>query len=991
MSNVLVDWIQDSNSWRTAKELNILDRQEKEFIFLQRSDDYYISLFNKIFKALTSGSYISKDNQQELLFVAKGLELYSVQSTRGNFFGVNYAENILYAASIYYLTEFYTTSMLLARMFQTEDYETEVDQFIHAFLNIDRSIKNPYMDIFNDFLESGDQRFLKSLISLIDDKLKTSDPYKFAPLLLAKKILEKFSDNNLWNSLNRANPSIDWKDFILSKLDSNWVLFPSQEEALKKGILIKDNSFSLQMPTSSGKTSLCEIVIYNEIVYNSRKVLLLAPYRALASELKNTFTKRLNNLGLTVKTLYGGHTPTREEKAEIDNVDLLICTPEKFMAIENHIPNLHTVFSTVICDEGHLLDDEHRGLNYELLLAKFKNSTNTPDKKYIYLSAIIPNLETINTWLGGDNNSLIQSDYRPTDLSYGFLVEQGINEDKTFDLRVYSKKNDLIDFSIKELINVKKDYKYKNIVTNRFNTYRYNTYKTKAVSVALRSLNNGAVALFTPQKGDNGVKGLAEEIINQINILNLPKPIEFSRNEDLFDLIAYFEQVFGQDYILTQSVMNGFVFHHGDLPQFVREVIEDSVRKKIISLIVCTNTLAEGVNLPIKTLVLHSVKRFNFKLERMETIRKRDIKNIIGRAGRAGQETEGIVISVNPNEYSYIEEVISEEQIEPVKGYLYKIINAITNQLKEERLIITNDLIEQQDEEFKRLIDSIDKSIIDSLYEETIPENIDNILEKLISKTYSYFQSDKDNKETLEHIFKLRGTVLNPYLKRNEIVILKESDTTVRIYEDIKSVINLQDDFWQSASLPFSEDSLGYLLDIVLSLNHLEYDFEQFQETNDIQLTRELLSKVILSWINGEWYQNISTGTKIEVDVILRIILFINSNVYPVISKIISIVKYELQKQEIIISKELEDIGLYFQHGINSRVHLNLVELGFTERMSMLSIGEWIQNNFKTLNLNDQDITKMIINENKTEILDFLDQTVPSISLQAFRHNLRSL
>lgn len=457
MSNVLVDWIQDSNSWRTAKELNILDRQEKEFIFLQRSDDYYISLFNKIFKALTSGSYISKDNQQELLFVAKGLELYSVQSTRGNFFGVNYAENILYAASIYYLTEFYTTSMLLARMFQTEDYETEVDQFIHAFLNIDRSIKNPYMDIFNDFLESGDQRFLKSLISLIDDKLKTSDPYKFAPLLLAKKILEKFSDNNLWNSLNRANPSIDWKDFILSKLDSNWVLFPSQEEALKKGILIKDNSFSLQMPTSSGKTSLCEIVIYNEIVYNSRKVLLLAPYRALASELKNTFTKRLNNLGLTVKTLYGGHTPTREEKAEIDNVDLLICTPEKFMAIENHIPNLHTVFSTVICDEGHLLDDEHRGLNYELLLAKFKNSTNTPDKKYIYLSAIIPNLETINTWLGGDNNSLIQSDYRPTDLSYGFLVEQGINEDKTFDLRVYSKKNDLIDFSIKELINVKTD------------------------------------------------------------------------------------------------------------------------------------------------------------------------------------------------------------------------------------------------------------------------------------------------------------------------------------------------------------------------------------------------------------------------------------------------------------------------------------------------------------------------------------------------------
>lgn len=991
MSSVLVDWMQNSYSWRNAKELNILDRQEKEFTFLQHSDDYYISLFNKIFKALTSGSYTSKENQQELLLVAKGLELYSAQSTRGTFFGVNYAENILYASTIYYLTEFYTTSVLLARMFQTEDYESEVDQFIHAFLIVDRTIKNPYMDTFNDFLESGDQRFLRILISLFDEKLKTSDPYKYAPLLLAKKVLEKFSDNNLWKSLNRANPSIEWKDFILDKIDSNWVLFPSQEEALKKGILIKDTTFSLQMPTSSGKTSLCEIIIYNEIIYKHKKVLLLAPFRALASELKNTFTRRLKNLGLTVKTLYGGHTSTSEEKAEVDNVDLLICTPEKFMAIENHIPNLHAAFSTVICDEGHLLDDQHRGLNYELLLAKFKNTVNAPEKKYIYLSAIIPNLETINTWLGGNDNSLVKSDYRPTDLNYGFLVEEGINEDKTFDLRVYSRKNDLIDFYIRSLISVKKDYKYKNTITNRINTYRYDTYKTKAVSVALRSLNNGSVALFTPQKGVDGVKGLTEEIINQIDLLNFPKPIEYSKNKEMLDLISYFELVFGPDYLLTKAIINGFVFHHGDLPQFVREVIENSIRQKVVSLIVCTNTLAEGVNLPIKTLILHTVKRFNYKLERKETIRRRDIKNIIGRAGRAGHETGGIVISVNPNEYSYIEEVISEEEIEPVKGYLYKIITEITNQIRADRLLITNELIDQKDEEFKRLIDSIDKSIIDSLYEETIPDNINNILENLISKTYSYFQSDLDNQKTLEHIFKLRGTVLDPYLRRNEIKILKESDTTIRIYEDIRSLIRIQDDFWRDFILPFSEDSLVYLLDITLSLDYLKFDIEQFQETNDIILTKELIAKVIQNWIDGDWYQKISTGSKVEVEGILKIISFINSKIYPVISKIITIVKNELLKQGITISEDLENIGLYFQHGINSRVHLNLIELGFTERLSMLSIGNWIKNNFKTIDLNDENIIKMIVLENKTEILEFLDRSVPQISLKAFKSALQNI
>ena len=69
-------------------------------------------------------------------------------------------------------------------------------------------------------------------------------------------------------------------------------------------------------------------------------------------------------------------------------------------------------------------------------------------------------------------------------------------------------------------------------------------------------------------------------------------------------------------------------------------------------------------------------------------IRKRDIKNIIGRAGRAGLEKEGIVISVNPSEYQYIREVIDEERIEPVNGSLFRIINEITQFLKRKGVII---------------------------------------------------------------------------------------------------------------------------------------------------------------------------------------------------------------------------------------------------------------------------------------------------------------
>ena len=244
--------------------------------------------------------------------------------------------------------------------------------------------------------------------------------------------------------------------------------------------------------------------------------------------------------------------------------------------------------------------------SYELLLAKFKSNRNFPEKKYIYISAIIPNIETINNWLGGNQQSLVKSNYRPTQLSYGFLVKNNNEKgSETFSLDIYSTKNELISFTINDLLDVQKDYKYTKISTGNINTYKYKTIKARAVSVALRSLNSGCVALFTPQKGVRGVKGLADEVIKQVELLTFPNPLNFSLKEKIQDLTLYFKKIFGEEYILTKSIQHGFAIHHGDLPQFVREIIEKCIRDRIVPLVICTNTLAEGVNLPIKTLVSH--------------------------------------------------------------------------------------------------------------------------------------------------------------------------------------------------------------------------------------------------------------------------------------------------------------------------------------------------------------------------------------------------
>src|SRR5690606_18974354 len=128
----------------------------------------------------------------------------------------------------------------------------------------------------------------------------------------------------------------------------------------------------------------------------------------------------------------------------------------------------------------------------------------------------------------------------------------------------------------------------------------------------------------------------------------------------------YFNVIFGSNYLLTKISGIGALFHHGDLPQYVREIIEQAIRTEEIKLIICTNTIAEGVNLPLRTIVINSARRFDENIGRLKPLNKRDLKNLFGRAGRAGKETKGLIIVTNPNDFGIIEQVIKEEDIENV-------------------------------------------------------------------------------------------------------------------------------------------------------------------------------------------------------------------------------------------------------------------------------------------------------------------------------------
>ncbi len=978
-------WIAESESWQSFVDFNIPDDVRADYHFIKEPDDFYTSLMSEALDLFEKDDYL--ECEDELLAIAKGLEIYSLPNKRIYFKGTDYADNLLYVAGLYHLAGYAASAFILAKILPLVNYKSEIDLFISSFLRRMFLTDNRYSKLLEIYLNNGDKECLNDLVSEIKEnkeKAFNEDFNVYASFKLAGALVRKFEYDNLWNDLLVYNNHRHWQDCVAQNMRKKipiWSFFPSQKEALTKGILEEGQSCSLQMPTSSGKTAISELVIYDEFKKShSCKILYLAPFRALASELKLSIARNLSNLGVSSKTIYGGNSPTLEEKNAISEVNLLIATPEKFMAIEVVLPEIFDDFTTIICDEGHLLDDETRGFSYELLLSRLK-ATKVKNRRFIFISAIIPNISTINNWLGGDDNSMMSSNYRPTQLEFAFLKEM-TGRLKAYYLDVNPTKDRPGNYQLYKYLS-NDEVKIRNKDTGGMNL---NTSKKGiSIAVALKAVNSGSVALFAPHKrGASGVEGLAEEAILQLTYReNITTPEEVANKEQIVSLKEYFNIIFGEEYLLTRIVDYGILFHHGDLPQGVREIVEEALREENIKMVICTNTLAEGVNLPIRTMVLHSTKRFNPSQSRLETLKIRDLKNLVGRAGRAGVETKGMVIVPHESDFRIIMNVINEQHIEDVNGRLYTITRRITEVLKKERMELSNEILDAHNEAFKQLLDSIETSIIDLIAEEVTIEELEEMVKNLIQETLTYYQSNEEEKQTLINLVTLRSEKLIPYIENNEFGVLKRSGSNIRLYDDIRDVFDFESPVWDAEIDTFDNDWVCYILDEgVFKLSRMKYELEQFNNTNGAELTFEKLRQGIELWMKEKWYDQIAFELKIEIFQVLRLLnSIIGFNISNILSTVIRL--KELMSDQFVATASIANWPSYIQHGLNSQLQLDIVGLGLIERLSVIELSRFLTKQ-KYHHLDYKGLKTYLIG-NSDFILDGLSDLLPRISFNKIK------
>ena len=384
-------------------------------------------------------------------------------------------------------------------------------------------------------------------------------------------------------------------------------LFEPQEQSVKAGLFDEKKNFLITIPTASGKTLIAMLAILSHLSKHKTKVVYLTPLRALTSEKFEEF-KKLEKLNLGRKIKVALSTgDSKEKKEKLEDADVIFLTNESMDANMAFQKDWIYDIGLVVSDEIHLIGDNTRGPTLEIILTRFKSGfigKNPP--KIIGLSATISNSDELADWL---NCELVESTFRRVPLSEAVYSRHIITNQDREETEGNFAKNRQESRHPKAWIGLGLD-----------------TVAEKHQCLIFAMTRKNAVA-WAKEAGLDVVKELKpnqKKELEKISKKILPK-------EDYDNTKLTSE--------LAKTVKNGTAFHHAGLDQRCRTIIENAFKNRHIKLLTATPTLAAGVNLPARRVVIPSVMRYtNNGLEKISIL---EYKQMCGRAGRPQYDDMG--------------------------------------------------------------------------------------------------------------------------------------------------------------------------------------------------------------------------------------------------------------------------------------------------------------------------------------------------------------
>ncbi|MFC1989611.1 DEAD/DEAH box helicase [Chloroflexota bacterium] len=409
----------------------------------------------------------------------------------------------------------------------------------------------------------------------------------------------------------------------------------------------------LSTPTSGGKTLIAQLMVASYLATGDASVCYVAPTRSLCNEVRNSLASRLRYIGTEVVGGLPEGDWLDEQLSVAARVEVM--TPERLSyLIRSDSKKVLERFGMFIFDEVHSVGEKGRGWTLEEDLSYLHYATQGKHHRIVLMSAAVGNRVHILKWMSNEDDykdvAFLHSDWRGPRRLHAICStkpnwlqpQEEVSRSARFPKRIRYPLHSTLHVRISHtgkmhslqttepVGSLIRKYKPDNTYENKDNE---STPFYKMLVPIIQHLSvSGPVLIIESTRRDTVLmaKAIAESQETSDQQQNLP----------LVDLI---EARLGDLHPLTEVIKKGVAYHHGSLPSEIREAIEEAVTQGHLKFLVATTTMTEGVNLPVRSVVV--ARQGSWGPEGYnEYITGSKLINAIGRAGRATKETEGVVV-----------------------------------------------------------------------------------------------------------------------------------------------------------------------------------------------------------------------------------------------------------------------------------------------------------------------------------------------------------
>jgi hypothetical protein len=434
-----------------------------------------------------------------------------------------------------------------------------------------------------------------------------------------------------------AFPS-SWNDIRLryiqlqaARLRPALTLWPSQIEAANRAAN-PDDDLVIALPTSAGKTRIAELCILRCLA-DSKRVVYVTPLRALSAQVERTLARTFVPLNASVTSLYGAAGVTLTDIHTLVDASIVVATPEKLDFALRQDPHVLDDVGLVVFDEGHMIGVGSREIRYEVLIQRLLRRSDSSTRRIVCLSAMFnPEDESVvdfAAWLRSDEaGEPVHVHWRPT-------------RQLLATLQWSSSKSARLTFVEGEKPFVPRFIEEQPPMARRRNPFPQNDKEFCIAAANAFAKEGDDVLVYSPQRRQ--VEPLVRDfcrIAKQGYLTGIRPP------EDKAIRIAHAIGLewLGEDHAAMVGLKFGIGTHHGALPRPFLSALEDLLLRRQLPVVVASPTLAQGIDLSCRVLLFRSIHRFDAELGEQQPIEAAEFSNVVGRAGRAFVDLDGLAV-----------------------------------------------------------------------------------------------------------------------------------------------------------------------------------------------------------------------------------------------------------------------------------------------------------------------------------------------------------